>query len=290
MSDGFESRYILMLKLIHECSIMQAELQIGYVTDAKVVRNDRDRREALRHLPTNLDATYAQILMSALNKYPQRESEIKQTLQWLAVSISPLTKNQLAEVISIRPQDTHLDFSGIYEPHDVIAPISQLVTHEADTILDFEKDQMLKKTTVHLQHLAVKRFLTGNDSLNSSASIFHFNEEDSHALLARVCLQYLSFSDFEVDPESLESVDRVKGLMERYTFLSYAATYWATHLRMAGLSRSEEVVYQAKRHLLWFTDPDACPGRFRLWKTALKLSRGTLDFATHSSRLPHECK
>ena len=282
-----------MPTLISESSIMQAELQIGYVTDTKLMRNDRDRRDALRHLPTNLDATYVHILTSALKRYPQRESKMKQALQWLTVAVSPLTKTQLAEVISIRPRDTRLDFSGIYEPHDVIAPLSQLVTHGTDTehtILSFEEHQMLKDTTVQLHHLEVKKFLAGNDILNTSGSSFHFTEKQSHALVARVCLQYLSFSDFEIDSECLESDDGLKSLMERYTFLSYAATYWATHLRMVDLSCDEENIHQLKHHLLWFMNPDSSPGRFKLWKTVLKLVGSKPGVASLSRRLPHECE
>ncbi|OBR03073.1 Ankyrin repeat protein [Colletotrichum higginsianum IMI 349063] len=253
-------------------TILQAELHIRYVSDR---RNDRDKLDALKCLPNTLDETYERILALITEMNPQRVAEVTHALQWLAVSAVPLTRKQLAEVVSIQPQDTRLDMSGICQPHDILAPISQLITHVIDhesLVSATQQHQVTGDATVQLRHLTVKNFLTGSAILNTSAKIFHSTKKESHAFAARACLQYLSFTDFSIDCEATGF--SVQSLKERYSFLEYAATYWSKHLRLSGISSEAKCIDQLKHLLLWFTDCNSDPARFNTWRSILKLSSG----------------
>ncbi|TDZ40747.1 putative ankyrin repeat protein [Colletotrichum trifolii] len=224
-------------------------------------RSDRDRIEAIQNMPSNLTDIYVEILSTALKKYPDREVEIKLTLQWLTVSVTPLTLSQLAEVVSVREDDTFLEFRGICRPHDVIAPISQLVKCSTDATHTRDEDATVQ--SVRLNHETVRHFLTGSDIGHTSVSRFLVTENEAHAFATRLCLQYIAFPDFAKEAPS--SLKDLKALMSRYTFLEYAAMHWATHLRLSGLSTEEELG-PVKPYLTWFTHPKTSPRTFRLWK------------------------
>ena len=61
-------------------------------------------------------------------QYPTLIKAIRTILEWLIVSVTPVTSPQLAEVIAISPDDESLDFDAVYtEPDDIIEPVRQLV-------------------------------------------------------------------------------------------------------------------------------------------------------------------
>ncbi|KAK2752975.1 ankyrin repeat protein [Colletotrichum kahawae] len=246
-------------------TFLQANLQLDYIT---ATRTDRELRQTLQNLPNGLNATYERILVSALQKYPQRTSEMKQVLQWLAVGLMPLSGRTLAEVTSIDPVDTALDFEAIVtDPYDVVAPLVQLVSYYQTS--RYPSDAA---TIVQIHHATVKEFLTGPDILATSASVFHFSEIDAHAFAAEKSLQYLAFSDFDrpvpEDPRGFEA------LLSQHSFLYYAAMNWATHMRLCSLSSGRIDMHRFQRHLSWFLDPAESPRRYRLWQAVLETSPG----------------
>ncbi|KAH0429887.1 hypothetical protein CcaCcLH18_08169 [Colletotrichum camelliae] len=249
---------------------LQANLQLDYIT---ATRSDRELRQTLQSLPNGLNATYERILVSALQKYPQRTSEMKQVLQWLAVGLMPLSGRTLAEVTSIDPEDTALDFEAIVtDPYDVVAPLVQLVSYYQTS--RYRSDAA---TIVQIHHATVKEFLTGPDILATSASMFHFSEIDAHAFAAERCLQYLAFSDFDrpvpEDPRGFEARG-FEALLSQYSFLYYAAMNWAMHMRLCSLSSGRIDMHRFQRHLSWFLNPAESPRRYRLWQAVLETSPG----------------
>ncbi|KAF4873853.1 Vegetative incompatibility protein HET-E-1 [Colletotrichum siamense] len=154
-------------------TFLQANLQLDEITGT---RSDRGVRRALQSLPNGLNATYGRILDSAVQKYPERVFELKQILQWLTVGLMPLSAENLAEVTSIDPNDTVLDFEEIVTDADeVMAPLGQLVSYSL-----LWRDHSHPETIVQLHHATVKEFVTGPDILDTSASMFHFSVLDAH--------------------------------------------------------------------------------------------------------------
>ncbi|KAH8911152.1 hypothetical protein BR93DRAFT_322414 [Coniochaeta sp. PMI_546] len=168
-------------------TFLQAKLHLGIVNNA---RSARDLRAVMRSLSDGYEATYEKILMTIQEHNSQSLDEIKLLLQWLVVGFGPMSTAQLAEVVSIRPQDDSLDFEGIpANVNEVIAPISQLVvTRRVGGVL-----------LVYLLHKTVKEFLTSDTLAASPAKGFYVDVGTAHARLGDLCLQYLSFSDFDVD-------------------------------------------------------------------------------------------
>jgi hypothetical protein len=196
---------------------------------------------------------------------------MKEVLRWLVAMPVRLTTAQLAEAVSIAPGDTKLDFDGIAtNSDDVIAPISQLLSVLRGSAADGKPEV---QSYVQLCHFTVKEYLTGSSILEGPAETFFINEEESHALLARKCLQYLSFSNFV----SLPLNER---LFKRYSLLGYVANHWATHLRLSNLvSRSlPDFERRILPYLGWFLDADIGEetSLFRFWHRVLE-------------QQPHDC-
>lgn len=166
-------------------SFLQVKLHLSLVDTA---RSARDLRTVINSLSDGYEATYEKILVSIQEQYPHQLDEIKLILEWLVVD-GPMATSQLAEAVSIRPNDTNLDFEGIpADVDDVIAPLAQIVSTQRTT--DGE-------LSVQLLHQTVKDYLTSGKLLDTPAKFFHVDKPNAHAKVADLCLQYLSFSDFE---------------------------------------------------------------------------------------------
>ena len=85
-------------------------MQLDYLCG---LRSDRAIKEALAKLPSGIYATYDEILRQLCTKNPDDVEDMRRILRWLVFSMEPLTLQQLAEIVSIRPEDRSLDESGI---------------------------------------------------------------------------------------------------------------------------------------------------------------------------------
>lgn len=176
---------------------------------------------------------------------------------------------QIAEVVSIRPQDDSLDFEGIpANVNEVIAPISQLVvTRRVGGVL-----------LVYLLHKTVKEFLTSDTLAASPAKGFYVDVGTAHARLGDLCLQYLSFSDFDVDlprdpgkaicgkhgvirPKVALSDDEkvsappplqtLPGAIRRYWLYPYAALHLVKHLMISEQNSTQLETDQRRLQGFW---------------------------------------
>lgn len=236
-------------------------------------KTDKAIRAALQIMPSGLAATYENILLTTLKRHAPYVDEIKMTLQSLVASVSPLSAAQLAEIVAISPEDTSLDFDGIAtDAEDVVEPISQLVILE----------RYYKDTIVRFSHFSVEEYLCLDEITTSPAKDFHINLEEAHARAAEICLQYLSFSDF--DNMEWTWTSSVYRLMDRYTLLEYASVNWPTHLQQSNLSKAE-----FERRILprldWFLNADIRPSLFNNWQRIIRAVLPRRMAITHSPLL-----
>lgn len=212
----------------------------------------------IKSLADGYDATYEKILLSIQEQCSQFVDEIKLVLQWLVVGFGPMSTTQLAEAVSICPEDSSLDFEGMLaNTNEVIAPISQLVaTRRVDGIL-----------FVYLLHKTVKDFLTSSTLAAGPAKQFHVDIGAAHARVGSICLQYLLFSDFDTElllgplgpflkwdglvSRGLSAPDKERApsprLARRYSLYVYAALHLPKHL---AISESMNIAQHALLHRL----------------------------------------
>lgn len=188
--------------------ILIAKLQLDYVCG---LRSDRAIKEALVKLPSGIYATYDEILHQLCSKNPDDIEDMKRILHWLACSLEPLTLDQLAEIVSIRAEDRSLDKSGIAtDPMDLAACCGSLVTIHIQETLDGGYSDLRGPdiTLITLAHASVEEYLKSGKIGRDLSLVFHIDERIVHRKLAKTCLQYIGFEDFETPiehPVSLET-------------------------------------------------------------------------------------
>lgn len=190
--------------------ILIAKLQLEYISGLK---NDRAIKAALKTLPSGVYYTYDEILYQLCSRNPEEVEDIRKILMWLVGSQVPLCLKEVAEAISIRPDDHQLDESGIAtDILDVAALCGSLVTlrtqdPKAGSYEDLRGEKIM---IIALSHASVEDYLTSGkvgqgipeDKGVMLHRIFHMELPVIHKELARVCLQYIGFDEFEIPLES----------------------------------------------------------------------------------------
>jgi len=235
---------------------LQAKVQLEYVCNFK---SDGAIKAALRNLPSGLDDTYEQVLSDILQKTPAEAEIVRTILKWLFGSYYLLTPSELAEAVSIQPEDTFLDIEMIAtDPEDLVALCRSLV------VIDRSHDPPL----VSLTHFTVKEYLRSDRLANSSASFFHMTESQVHLDLAVICTQYLAFRDFaDTAPlATLATFDATALLIRRYVLLHYAAEHWAKHIKASKLCK-DDFERAIRPRLQWFLQPDVDGHNYSSWQS-----------------------
>jgi len=178
-----------------------AKLQLDYICGLK---SDRAMKEALVKLPAGIYPTYDEILRQLCAKRPDDIEDMKVILQWLQCSITPLTLEQVAEIVSIRSGDQTLDESGIAtDLLDLAASLGSLVTLYAQdtTGKKYEDLRGSQLTFITLAHYSVEEYLRSGKMDPALAAIFYSDGRVIHHELAKICLQYIGFKDFSTPIE-----------------------------------------------------------------------------------------
>jgi hypothetical protein len=150
-------------------------------------------------LPSGIFATYDEILLQLCTKNPDDVEDMKRILRWLVFSMEPLTLQQLAEVVSIRPDDLTLDVAGITtDLMDLAACCGSLVTVHTQSTSSGQYEDLRgpKVTLITLAHASVEEYLTSGKIGSGLCSIFHMDAKAVHHELGKTCLQYVGFEDF----------------------------------------------------------------------------------------------
>lgn len=177
--------------------ILIAKLQLEYLCRLKSVRAIK---EALNKLPTGVHATYDKIIQQLCNQYPESIEEIKTILRWLIGSRVPLSLEQLAEAVSVRSEDERLDRDGIaIDPMDLAELCGSLVTIYIQENQFPQQDDLRggSKALISLSHASVQEYLTSPIIKQGPASSFFMDLAVVHHQLAKACVQYIAFEDFQ---------------------------------------------------------------------------------------------
>ena len=151
------------------------------------MKTDAAITTALGELPASLEETYERVLVRILDEFPHHLDEIKKMLHWLVGCTDYITTEMIAEAVAIKPGDRGLDQSSIApDPEDLISMLSSLVR------LDIRNDA----STVSLAHHSVDQYLTSSAIQRGRASYFAVNRTEAQRLIAKTCVQYLSWHNW----------------------------------------------------------------------------------------------
>ncbi|KAK5109315.1 hypothetical protein LTR85_002866 [Meristemomyces frigidus] len=241
------------------------ELKKIKVTKPKYVK------EALRSLPTTLDATYDRMLATIESLY-RKEAIV--LLQWLAYAQSPPSLGELVEAAIVDiTEEGHIEVDergGLEDTLEILSGLVVLVAvdtedyeseHEENVrnyetddqrnedlgseVLDYEdtdkpaayRHRRIKEDTkVRLAHFSVKEYLESERILQSEVKEFYLESAIGHRLLAQSCLTYIMHysSSNEKSSTSQDLID--------FPLLRYAARSWFYH---ASIQQAQESTREA---------------------------------------------
>lgn len=163
--------------------------------------------QALHTLPKGLDNTYDQALERIQEQPEWRKVPAIKALTWLSLSFRPLSLTEMQHALSTKPSHRRFDKDNLIPvARNLALACAGLVT------IDTPGDK------VSLTHYTTREYL-----------VRHLDQllPRPHHEMAKVCLTYLSFQDF----------DRTKDrnlILQDQPFAAYASRYWGYHAQEAG--------------------------------------------------------
>lgn len=150
-----------------------------------LLSTDRERRQALDHLPKDLFETYERILQRVNNSTEGNKNLVERTLRWLATSDRKIHISSIQKAVAIEAGSSEVDVDDVPDEDSILWWCSSLVSKDDRT------------GTIAFSHFTVKEFLT-DEKLLETAGLrrYHMDPTDSERILVKACLTYLQFSEF----------------------------------------------------------------------------------------------
>lgn len=179
------------------------------------MRTPKAIREALQSLPQGLEETYSRILRNV----PSADAHVVlRTLQWVTLSVTPLSLAQVSEAVAVEHGDLEIDDENrLISPDDILALCGSLVVRN-------------ELETLKLAHLSVEEYLFSNGIREDpTVATFAMTKVESSMSLLLDCITYLNFNEFRTGPSQSEA--DFKERMERFPLLPHAARSWPYYFR-----------------------------------------------------------
>ncbi|OAQ89061.1 ankyrin repeat domain-containing protein 52 [Purpureocillium lilacinum] len=209
--------------------------------------NKKRLQDAIANTPTELGHLYDRNWTRVTRLGEWERHRAFALLRWTAFALRPLTVCEITEAALIDEsedfplEDLPDDVDDAFVNSEIIGLCGPLLEVRNDPI-----DPSPSRRTVHLPHFSVRQYLLyqlptpgwirQNDDLRTSY------EQLQNTLLAKACLQYVSFRQVweDIPHDSLPSTGM--------SFRSYAATSWYQHVNM-GLPKHAEIARLSVRFL-----------------------------------------
>jgi hypothetical protein len=217
--------------------------QMDYLCE---LNTDKAIRKALNSLPPTLYATYERILDRVNSSNTDTQQLVQRVLMWIVCSKEPLSTKELLEAVSISEGDIELDLDAMPDEEGILKWCSSLVRRTPDG------------DRLELAHFTVEEFLLAIDASAPSSPYarYKISPGDQNIPLAKLCLTYLLFEDFQ-DTQWTGKGD-LEEFTEEYSFYGYSSAYWAEH---ALAHRDDEGILDLVKTLF---DPSKT-GNFLSW-------------------------
>jgi ankyrin repeat protein len=254
-----EARFALeekLLSMTHR-TYLWLFLVIGEVRNS-LDRNPKEITNVLNHLPTSVYDAYEKLLEKRTrNSENRRAAEI--LLHIVVGAKRSLTLKEMDVAFQI---GTHTPRSS-YE--ELALDGNNLVTKVRNLCGLFV---FVKDSRVYLIHQTAKEFLIAKESIQRSGNDcwkHSLEDEKSQTVLAKICVQYLSFTNFGRSRASIKNRKRSQD-RDSYDFMMYAAENWPAHFRDSQTCQNDALISQvldlydkqSQRFKTWFEifDPD----------------------------------
>ncbi|KLU88296.1 hypothetical protein MAPG_07283 [Magnaporthiopsis poae ATCC 64411] len=215
IDQNLRADIIRSLQVMADGMFLLAHLYIRLLCDQLNVRNVR---RALGKAPANLFAFY-DVAMARIADQPEpRKQAVKTALCYLFCAKRPLNTEELLHALGVEINDIGLDEAAIPDIRFVLSDSVGLI--RADT----------RTGMVGLVHHTLHEYLKSRPG-----QLLPWPERE----MARVCLVYLNFDEFQGGPCS-DAKDLEKRL-QNYRFYDYASHHWGSHCRHSQTDTPEDM-------------------------------------------------
>ncbi|TGO80148.1 hypothetical protein BELL_0014g00180 [Botrytis elliptica] len=209
-----ELREEIAQRLVDEAQVRWVTCQLDRLYDIDTIRGVR---RALHSLPPTLFETYERILDRINLSSGETKELVRRVLIWTVCAVEPLSLAQLLEAVSIDLSDKHLDREGIPNEQSILKRCSSLV----------RKTEGPWGIRIELAHFSVKEFLL-LEVQDDRYSMYRMSQDFRNAYMAKVCLTYLLFEDFQdVTPHTTPTEKSATD--KKYAFYRYASWNFVSH-------------------------------------------------------------
>lgn len=195
-------------------------LQIRTILRATTIR---DREEALKTLPSNIDEAFHGTIIRVTEQSPELFKRAAKIMAWIHLAERPLTVSELLCSLAIKDGDTSLNPRGI--------PIRETLLNCCHGLAVVDQET----SAVRLVHYSLQEYLSRQDR------ILGFTKVEWHMKMAHTCLTFLKFPSVTAGEAPEQNSSAV-------TLLFYAARQWGHHLRRSDHS-SDSTMELAKEYL-----------------------------------------
>ncbi|PKS11382.1 hypothetical protein jhhlp_003145 [Lomentospora prolificans] len=203
-----------------------------------ILLTQRQIRSEIRNIPRTVSDAYDKILSKSQNPGLTRK-----LLHIIVAAIRPLTLQEMALALTIGPEHrsiSDLDLVPEEKFRDNIRQLCGLFVAIVDS-------------KVYLLHQTAREYLvlsSGSSPPPTGSMVsqwkFSLYPQESHRILAEICIQRLSLSDFDLN--SLRASTDQNQYITMRTFLQYAAQFWADHFREVSWNGKDWAVSKAKAY------------------------------------------
>ena len=213
--------------------------------------------KATSHLPKTVDEAYERILSKSHNF-----EEAKRLLHIIVAAERPLTLKEMDVALALRENHRSygdLDLRSEERFRENIRDLCGLFV----TIIDFK---------IYLLHQTAKEFLVQNSLANDPNSVqsslkwkYSLRSQESHRILAEICIWHLLFGEFETHPLKVNTSK--SHYVDRYVFLDYSAKHWTVHFNKSYIE-ADAVIQSLLR--ICDENSNSCMTWFRIYWTSTR--------------------
>lgn len=227
-----------------------------HITSLAKEDNKRDLRQALGSLPTELNGTYRQTMARIESQDKHRVKRAHQVITWILHARRALSIEELQCALAIKTGDTNFDKDGLVSIDVLLSTCHGLVVVDRQSGL-LNQPPGREATPKVLNVVRFVHYTTEEFFEQIRTTTYPFG----HELLAKVCITFLSFTDFSCDSffaertyKNLHTNSReLETLKERYPLLAYSARNWGNHAQLAlnaELGASQKDVFLSDKEKL----------------------------------------
>ncbi|KAK0703666.1 hypothetical protein B0T26DRAFT_807175 [Lasiosphaeria miniovina] len=193
--------------------------------------------EKVRGFPQSIEGLYGHTLGGMHDRRRDTAAFIRQALTWAVFQQRGLKVAELNTALALAK-------ASLVSPGQTVTPqgLASFLDDNIKAKLNFYCGQLVKfhDGRLTLVHRSLKTYLTTATATSELGVEFFLDQQSSHAVLASVCVMYLTMAYFCDSCHHLEATEpsywetKVRKRIREHGFVRYAALYWFKHVAAAG--------------------------------------------------------